>query len=201
MEKVGRGNKVRQATLGKRGKRGQDSARPTDRSALLPLPKGRTSPNSLDLSLYIPAALTTLASIVSASASAIYRPKFGVGITDWRIMAVLGSTPWISAAQICEETGIDKGAVSRSLVSMQSIKVIEMVADPSDQRRQFVALTKTGLKLHDRIARLALQREDEFLEGFSAQERRTLINFIMRLQQRVSTPDDGRPAAKPGKRT
>ena len=61
MEKVGRGNKVRQATLGKRGKRGQDSARPTDRSALLPLPKGRTSPNSLDLSLYIPAALTTLA--------------------------------------------------------------------------------------------------------------------------------------------
>ncbi|MGZ8371920.1 MAG: MarR family transcriptional regulator, partial [Rhodoplanes sp.] len=51
--------------------------------------EARASPHALDLDNYIPAYLTYLAGKISASASAIYRPRFGVGITDWRIMALV----------------------------------------------------------------------------------------------------------------
>ncbi len=47
----------------------------------------RTSTQALNLDNYVPAYLTYLAGKISNSASATYRPKFGVGITDWRIMA------------------------------------------------------------------------------------------------------------------
>jgi len=49
----------------------------------------RISTHALDLDNYVPAYLTYLAGKISNSASAVYRPKFGVGITDWRIMPYL----------------------------------------------------------------------------------------------------------------
>ena len=79
----------------------------------------RTSAHALNLDNYVPAYLTYLAGKISSSASATYRPKFGVGITDWRIMALLATEPWISAGRICDVIGLDKAAVSRSVRAMK----------------------------------------------------------------------------------
>jgi DNA-binding MarR family transcriptional regulator len=145
----------------------------------------RVSAHALDLDRYIPAYLTYLAGKISSGASAIYRPRFGVGITDWRIMALLAAEPWITAGRICESTWLDKAAVSRSVRELQSAGIIEMRPDKSDQRRQFIALTQKGLSLHDRIVDLAIARERKLLEGFSASERKTLLDFLIRLQTQV----------------
>jgi DNA-binding MarR family transcriptional regulator len=146
---------------------------------------GRVSAHALDLDNYIPAYLTYLAGKISTGASAIYRPKFGVGITDWRIMAMLASAPWISAARICTVTGLDKAAVSRSVRTLQQMGAIDVRQDASDQRRQTIALTRKGVALHDRIVQLAITREQKLMAGFSAAERRTLTEFLLRLQAQV----------------
>jgi len=143
------------------------------------------SVHALDLDRYIPAYFTLLAGKISNSASATYRPRFGVGITDWRIMAMLASEPWISAGRICSATGLDKAAVSRSLRSLQSTGLIDIRADASDQRRQSVALTRKGVALHDRIVKLAIEREEWLLQDFSAGERKRLLEFLVRLQAKV----------------
>lgn len=143
----------------------------------------RTSRNALDLAKHAPAMLTIVASKISASASALYRPKFEVGITDWRILAHLAVEPWISAARLCEATGIDKGAISRSLSYMERIGLIETRADPDDQRRQFVAMTKAGLARHDKIVLLSNVREEQLLTGFTAAERRMLVDFLERMKR------------------
>lgn len=145
----------------------------------------RTSPHALQLDSYIPAYLTFLAGKISASASAIYRPRFGVGITDWRIMALVAAEPWISAGRISAATGLDKAAVSRSVHDLAKAGLVDVVPDGDDQRRQAIALTRKGLTLHDRIVKLAIAREEKLLEGFSRDERRTLLDFLMRLQTQV----------------
>ena len=146
---------------------------------------GRVSAHALDLDNYIPAYFTYLAGKISSSASAIYRPRFGVGITDWRIIALLASEPWIGAARICTLIGLDKAAVSRSARTLQAMGLIEVRPDESDQRRQTMALTRKGVNLHDRIVRLAVAREQKLLEGFTAAERRSLLDFLLRLQNQV----------------
>lgn len=145
----------------------------------------RSSPYALDLDRYIPAYFTFLAGKISASASAIYRPRFGVGITDWRIMALVAAQPWISAGRICAATGLDKAAVSRSVRDLAKAGLVDVLPDGNDQRRQTIALTRKGLALHDEIVKLAVAREEELLEGFSRGERRMLLAFLMRLQARV----------------
>lgn len=145
----------------------------------------RTSPHALDLDNYIPAYFTFLAGKISASASAIYRPRYGVGITDWRIMALIAAEPWISAGRISAATGLDKAAVSRSVHDLAKTGLVDVLPDGDDQRRQTIALTRKGLALHDEIVKLAIEREEKLLEGFSRDERRTLLAFLMRLQAQV----------------
>ncbi len=145
----------------------------------------RTSAHALDLDNYVPAYLTYLAGKISNSASATYRPKFGVGITDWRIMALLATEPWITAGRVCDVIGLDKAAVSRSVREMKKIGIVE--AD-EDQYRQLIALTRKGLALHDRIVKLSLEREQQLLKNFSAAERKLLINFLSRMHAQVVDP-------------
>jgi len=145
----------------------------------------RTSAQALDLDNYVPAYLTYLAGKISNSASATYRPKFGVGITDWRIMALLATEPWITAGRVCDVIGLDKAAVSRSVREMKKIGIVE--AD-EDQYRQLIALTRKGLAMHDRIVKLSLDREQQLLKNFSAAERKLLINFLSRMHAQVVDP-------------
>jgi DNA-binding MarR family transcriptional regulator len=145
----------------------------------------RTSAHALNLDTYVPAYLTYLAGKISNSASATYRPKFGVGITDWRIMALLAIEPWISAGRVCDVIGLDKAAVSRSVRGMKSAGIVDVQRGDNDQYRQLIALTRRGLNLHDRIVKLSLARERQLLKSFSAAERKTLINFLSRMHAQV----------------
>lgn len=147
--------------------------------------RSRSSAHAIDFGSYIPAYLTYLAGKLSSGASAIYRPRFGVGITDWRIMALLAAEPWIGASQICNATGLDKAAVSRCVRSLQGLGLVDIAADRQDQRKQLIALTANGVALHDRIVELAVAREQALLSGLSSADRESLLRLLIHLQRRL----------------
>jgi DNA-binding MarR family transcriptional regulator len=145
----------------------------------------RTSSMALDFKDYVPAHLTFLANKISSGASAVYRPRFGVGITEWRIMALLAREAWVSPRWVSEATGLDKGAVSRSIQSLREAGHVEVRPDQYDRRSQILALTPKGLALHDRIVQLARKREQKLLSGFSSEERALLTQFLARMESQV----------------
>ena len=148
---------------------------------------GRRSALAIDMDAFIPAALTNLAQKITSTASATYRPRFGVGITDWRIIALLAGEPWIAPVRICEATGLDKAAVSRSLRDLAEAGLVEVRAGEPNRRRLPVALTANGLAAHDRIVIVALERQERLLKGFSSDERAQLRAFIARMRREVET--------------
>ncbi len=154
-------------------------------SAKPPRPGGsRRSKLALNMETFVPAYLTYLAQKISASASALYRPNFGVGITDWRVIALLAVEPGIAPSRICDATGLDKGAVSRSVAGLIEAGLVEQ-AESGTQRRLPLALTAKGLGVHDRIVKLAIARQEQLLAGFSAEERGLLIDFLARMRAQV----------------
>lgn len=150
----------------------------------------RCSPSALNLDNYIPAQINFLASKISASASAVYLPQFGIGITAWRIMAQLAHEAWVGASHICQVTGMDKGAVSRSLRELETRQLIEIRADAQHGRRQLIALTEKGVALHDTMVNIAVAREHDLLQGFSDSEVDQLLNFLRRMRQRIELDID-----------
>ena len=155
----------------------------TGRSIAVEIRPDRRSQRAIDMTAFVPAALTHLAQKLSTSGSAIIRPRFGVGITDWRIIALLAGEPWIAPVKICEVTGLDKAAVSRSLRYLVGAGLVELRGGETNRRRLPLALTLKGLAVHDEIVEVARRREAQLLEGFSPEERAQLLDFIARMQR------------------
>lgn len=158
----------------------------TDRSdvATPPAPLPDVPPR-LDLDRYLPFGLTAIANKIARSASRVYLRRFGVGINEWRILANLRINPGITANLICQSSGLDKAAVSRSLKLLEDGGMIETSGEPTDVRGRSLRLTPRGDVLHDRLIVVALRREALLLDGFDEEERRLLLSFIARLHGNV----------------
>ncbi|WP_407520104.1 MarR family winged helix-turn-helix transcriptional regulator [Methylobacterium oryzisoli] len=135
----------------------------------------------LDLDRYVPALLTFVANKLSRSANTTYQRRFGVNVTEWRILSLLALEPGIPAARICHVIGFDKGPVSRTLAAMERRGLVDTAEDPGDARRRLIRLTEAGAALHDRIIVVALERERRLLACLDAEQQATLIGLLNRL--------------------
>jgi DNA-binding MarR family transcriptional regulator len=152
-------------------------------------------PERLDLDRYVPFGLTAIANKIARSASRVYLRRFGVGINEWRILANLRITPGVTANLICQMSGLDKAAVSRSLRLLEDGGMIETCGESSDVRGRALRLTAKGDQLHDGLIGVALKREAMLLDGFDEAERRQLLSFIARLHANVALVNDGTDSA------
>lgn len=144
----------------------------------------------LDLQRYVPAMLTFLANKLATGASMTYRKRFGIGVVEWRLLALLAVEDKITANRICQVIGLDKSAVSRSLQTLEAAGHICGEVDSQDARRYAVSLTAAGKALHDRVLKVALERERRLLSDFSPEEIDTLLDLLRRMQNKVGYVND-----------
>lgn len=151
----------------------------------MPKTKPRTAapapPVVLDLERYVPALLVFLANKLSGGASALYRRHFGVGTTEWRIMALLAIEPWITANRVCKVIGFDKAAVSRAAAVLTRKGLVAQRPRRADSRSVELSLTPAGWRLHDRVIGVALERERRLLSVLTPAETEALIGLLNRL--------------------
>lgn len=139
----------------------------------------------LDLGAYVPYFLTAISNTWSRSSSRLYLERFGVGVTEWRVISQLAIEPAIAAQRICEVIGLDKGAVSRSVAALVAAGQVEEQVDSRDARRQLLSLTPSGYGLHRKLIDVATAREQVMLADLSAEERAQLIGFLRRIHARL----------------
>ena len=135
----------------------------------------------LNLDRYVPALVTFIANKLSRSATVLYQKRFGVNVTEWRILAQLAIEPGISAARICHVIGFDKGPVSRTLAAMEARGLVTIKADRQDGRTHSISLTSKGIAAHDNVIAVALERERRLLSCLHKAEREMLIKLLRRV--------------------
>jgi DNA-binding MarR family transcriptional regulator len=142
--------------------------------------------NELRLENFLPYRLAVLSNTVSTTVARAYDKRFSVSIPEWRVIAVLGRFPGLSAVEVAERTLMDKVAVSRAVTKLIKNGRIDREFADADKRRSILNLSDDGKKLHDEIAELALQFERDLLEGFSTEEVDELNMIMERLLARAS---------------
>jgi DNA-binding MarR family transcriptional regulator len=156
---------------------------------------GARGGQTLDLERYVPAFITFIANKLSRSATALYQRRFGVNVTEWRMMSLLAIEPGITASRICHVIGFDKGPVSRTLALMQKRGLIAISTDPHDGRSHSISLTPKGRAVHDQVVVAALERERRLLACLRKDEREVLIDLLRRVHSNldaVTRQDDER---------
>ena len=130
---------------------------------------------------FLPYRLSILSNRVSRAIAARYAKTFDLTIPEWRIIAVLGRRPGLTAKEVAEATEMDKVAVSRAVAKLAQSKRVVARADREDARRQSLSLTAQGESVHARIAPIALESEQRLLAAFDAREREQLDTLLGRL--------------------
>ena len=139
----------------------------------------------LKLEDFLPYQLAVLSNTVSTTVARAYDQRFKVSIPEWRVIAVLGRFPGLSAIEVAERTMLDKVAVSRAVTKLiKSGRIDRQFAD-ADKRRSILNLSEEGKTLHDEIGQLGLQFERDLVEGFSEDEMKNLNDIIQRLLARA----------------
>jgi len=149
------------------------------------------SDNALILEDFLPYKLAILSHTVSSLVARVYDRSFGLTIPEWRVIAIVGRFPGLSAVEVAERTMMDKVAVSRAVTKLIKRGRIEREFADADRRRSILNLSADGRKVHDEIAPLALKMEGDLLHGLTETEVATLNTVIERLLARarfISSP-------------
>ncbi|MBS0386232.1 MAG: MarR family transcriptional regulator [Proteobacteria bacterium] len=135
----------------------------------------------LILERFLPYRLSILSNRISRAIAARYAKTFDLTIPEWRIIAVLGRRPGLTARQVAKATEMDKVAVSRAVAKLVAAKRVSADVHDADARAQSLTLTAQGEALHARIAPIALESERRLLAALSAGERAKFDALIDRL--------------------
>jgi DNA-binding MarR family transcriptional regulator len=150
------------------------------------MPSDTTGTPRLDLDDFVPYRLSVLTNRVSSAIARRYSERFGLSIPEWRVMAVLGGTPGLSAREVAARTAMDKVQVSRAVASLMRARRVARSGDADDGRVSRLALTAKGRAIYDEIVPLALHLEEVLLGALTPEERRSLDQVMRKLTERIA---------------
>jgi DNA-binding MarR family transcriptional regulator len=129
-----------------------------------------------------------LSNRISDAIARTYRERFGLAVTEWRVMAVLGRYPALSAGEVAQRTAMDKVAVSRAVARLLERGLLARDTHGDDRRRSVLALSAAGRRVHDQVVPLALAYERALLAPLTPAERATLTRLLARLGSSLPAP-------------
>ncbi len=141
----------------------------------------------LRLREFLPYRLSVLSNTISRRIAEIYDREFGLTIWQWRVMAVTGDTPGISATEIGQRTAMDKVAVSRAVAGLIELGYLERKSSDEDGRRSQLYLTRIGQSVYEQIVPLA-QSEERILTAVLTPEERTELTRLMEKLAAAASP-------------
>ena len=144
--------------------------------------------DELILENFMPYRLARLSSTVSSTIARAYDKEFGLSIPEWRVIAILGRFPGLSAVEVAEQTFLDKVAVSRAVTKLLKSGRIDREFANADRRRSILNLSKKGREVHDRVAKLALEFEKNLLDGLDDADIESFDKVMDKLLARALKP-------------
>jgi DNA-binding MarR family transcriptional regulator len=155
-------------------------------------PDDGETPERLALERFLPYRLSVLSNRISQTIAQGYAERFGIGITEWRVIAVLGRSPGLSAGGVAERTAMDKVAVSRAVARLLERDLIQRDTHGDDRRRSVLELSPAGEEIYREVVPLARGYERRLLATLDDAERAQLDALLDKLWAAVggmNTPD------------
>lgn len=140
------------------------------------------SETQFQLGNFFPYLVRIYYSAVSNAISSAYTGRYGLGVSEWRVMGVLGPYQSISASEIVFRSSLDKVAVSRAIKALQGKGYLKRDIDGDDKRRAVVRLTDEGRRVFGEIVPLVEELSEKCLEGLSSEERDLLNSLMVRVR-------------------
>jgi len=107
--------------------------------------------SALDLEHFLPYRLSVLSNRVSQGIARTYAQRFGLSVTEWRVIAIIGRYPGLSATEVAQRSAMDKVAISRAVRRLLDQGRIEREHNDADRRARHLRLSDEENRVLERL--------------------------------------------------
>lgn len=134
--------------------------------------------------------LTFTSELISSRQGDLLQSSCGLSLYEWRIMSVISSFKPIASKDIAQVTTMNKVAVSRALARLTDEGLIEKTVSKSDNRVQYLSLTRQGRARFGKARDVFEHWTDSLMSGLRPAEVETLKAALMKLRKRLGEVTD-----------
>lgn len=145
--------------------------------------------SDFDLRTFLPYLLNQAAEETSLTFSDVYRDRYGMLRTEWRVLFHLGRYGDMTATEIGRLSKMHKTKISRAVGALEAKRFVARGEDPADRRRETLSLLAPGRAAYVDLIGVAEAENDRLLAAFSTGERAVLIDCLSRLARFETLPD------------
>lgn len=139
-------------------------------------------PDAFDLETFLPYVLNQAAEATSHAFHALYRDRYGMTRTQWRVMANLGKFGAMTASEICAISHVEKTKVSRAVSALEAAGMLSRAPSPDDRRAEILGLTEKGKAAFADLGKLAKTFDKTLREMIGPGDAAVIDGILRRLR-------------------
>lgn len=136
-----------------------------------------------DLTEFLPYVLNLAGEQSSLGFQAVYRRRYGMLRTEWRVLFHLGRYGAMTAKDICDRARIHKTKVSRAVAALEDKQYLTRTELAEDRRHEVLALTPDGQDVFQKLCATAQDYDRDLAAQFTPQENEILRRCLKQLAQ------------------
>jgi DNA-binding MarR family transcriptional regulator len=137
-----------------------------------------TQKHDFDLQDFLPYLLNQAAEECGLEFQKVYKQRYGMLRTEWRVLFHLGRYGDMTAKGICDRARVHKTKVSRAVSALQSRGFLKRVQLEQDRRHERLSLTPAGVSAYSDLQAVAADYDARLTAKFSAEEQRNLRDAL-----------------------
>lgn len=134
-----------------------------------------------DLQDFLPYVLNQAAEELSRGFEVVYRTRYGMTRTQWRVLANLGKFGAMTARDICAISHVEKTKVSRAVAALEEARMLSREVSSTDRRAEVLSLTATGKAVFAELGELGVAFDAQLRDRLGEAEAKQLIALLGRL--------------------
>ena len=137
---------------------------------------------------FLPYVLNQAAEASSLAFEKVYKAKYGMLRTEWRVLFHLGLYGQLTASDICTRARMHKTKISRAVHRLSQQRMVTRTRDADDRRVEHLTLTKKGIAAYTDLRSIAQRYDAQLAGGLTAQEVEVLKRALAKLAQDAAPP-------------
>jgi DNA-binding MarR family transcriptional regulator len=137
--------------------------------------------DAFDLRDFLPYVLTLASENASLGFQRVYKERYGMLRTEWRVLFHLGRYGAMTAREVCDRASLHKTKVSRAVSALNSRRFLTREQSIEDRRHEMLSLTQAGHSAYGSLCTVAQEYDGELAARFSPDEQIVLRRCLGRL--------------------
>ena len=133
------------------------------------------------LQYFLPYLLNQAAEASSLEFQQIYKSRYGMLRTEWRVLFHLGLYGQLTASEIGQRARMHKTKISRAVHRLTERRFVTRSRDPEDRRVEHLSLTRQGQAAYDDLRAVAQRYNAALMDALAPAEAAVLRRALLKL--------------------